>query len=65
MTPRERALALIRVGRAMFEVNRASNGLRVESERGEHRRSPPEYYELNRIWVDLDALRKRLEAGGR
>lgn len=66
MTPHQRELAIVRVGAAMFQVNRASTGLRAKrTRRGVHAPSPTAYYELNRIWTDLSALKAKLEAGGR
>lgn len=65
MTPHQREVAIDRIKAAMFQVGLASEDLRAKSYQGKHRPSPAEHYELNRIWVDLDALRKKLEAGGR
>jgi hypothetical protein len=44
---------------ALRQVGRASTKLRDSDARGG---SPPEYYELNRIWAQLDSMAKRLAA---
>jgi hypothetical protein len=44
---------------AIRQVSHASNKLRDSDARGG---SPPEYYELNRVWAQLNSMLKRLAA---
>lgn len=52
-----------KIEEAMQTVGQASEVLRVHPLDGKHQQSPPAYYELNRIWTELDSLRRRLDAG--
>jgi hypothetical protein len=44
---------------ALRQVSHASTKLKDSDARGG---SPPDYYELNRIWAQLDSMLKRMRA---
>lgn len=57
------ATAMGHVEDAMGAASRAAEMLRVHPVDGAHQSSPRAYYELNRIWTELDSLRKRMDGG--